>query len=110
MDYSSKSTRWNFPSLYYDFEIDGGSGKRVHFIFVDTVLLTGNSDVFDEKGTLVKERTGRELGEYFRENADEETRVKADDQWKWIESTLEKSTADFVIVAGTYEGARTSVL
>ena len=28
--------------------------------------------------------------------------MKADEQWDWIESTLEKSTAEFVIVAGHY--------
>ena len=102
VDYSSKSARWNFPSLYYDFEVDGGQGKRVHFVFVDTVLLTGNSDVLDEEGTVIKERTGRELSEHFQADADEETRAKADDQWDWIESTLEHSTADFIVVAGHY--------
>lgn len=73
----------HFPSMYYDFQVDGGRGKRVHFIFLDTDLL----DVLP----------GKELGD-----SDQAIEIKSYEQWNWIESTLAQSKADFLIVAGQY--------
>lgn len=101
VDYSDKSSRWNFPSLYYDFHVET-QGKDLHFVFIDTVILTGNSDILNEDGFIVKERTGRELGVFFHENATSEMKLAADEQWSWLESTLQNSKADFLVVAGHY--------
>eukprot|EP00940_MAST-03C_sp_MAST-3C-sp2_P001490 g1490.t1 len=98
--YSSLSARWSFPSLYYDFEKNIG-GSTVHFVMIDTVILSGNSDVTSqETGEIVASLTGAELAERWSPSAVEQ-RV-ADDQWTWIESTLKDSKADFIIVAGHY--------
>jgi len=98
--YSSVSARWSFPSLYYDFEKNIG-GSTVHFVMIDTVILSGNSDVTSqETGEIVASLTGAELAERWSPSAVEQ-RV-ADDQWTWIESTLKDSKADFIIVAGHY--------
>merc|ERR1711937_756179 len=46
IEYSSKSQRWSFPSLYYSFSKMAPDGATVQFVMIDTVSLAGNSDVF----------------------------------------------------------------
>merc|ERR1712224_151927 len=74
--YSAKSPRWFFPKEYYDFEerAVGSDGKTfsVHFVMIDTVILT----------------EGRPL--------------EAERHWAWLAKTLNNSSADFLVVAGHY--------
>ena len=99
VDYTARSDRWSFPSLYYDFEVELG-GSSIHILMVDTVTLSGNSD-FQMEGGDIHELTGEELAKAWTLASETEILV-ADDQWSWIESTLEHSDADFVLVAGHY--------
>lgn len=99
--YSDVSKRWSYPSLYYGLNVTL-NGKDVLILMIDTVVLSGNSDVV-EGDVVVHERSGRELGEHWRREATEEQRAAADDQMNWIMDELSASSeADFVIVAGHY--------
>lgn len=72
--YSSRSPRWFFPSLYYDFVevVSGPSGKlRVHIVMIDTQNL----------------------------KRIEET-PESQEQWAWLREVLLNSSADFLVVAG----------
>ncbi|XP_077462101.1 tartrate-resistant acid phosphatase type 5a [Stigmatopora argus] len=86
IDYTHISSRWNFPSYYYelDFRIPN-TEKTLTIIMLDTVKLCGNSlDFVDEKprGPL---------------NA-----MDANRQVKWLEERMAGSKADFLLVAGHY--------
>ena len=85
IDYSSLSARWDFPSLYYTF-----TEGDVQFIMIDTVVLSGNSDL--EDGT---ELAGDALPGPLSQAA-------AVTQLEWIETTLAASNAKYLIVAGHY--------
>ena len=65
-----------------------GTDSTVQFVFIDTVLLAGVTDPVDRslppKGPLSKTR--------------------ANQQWAWINETLQNSKADWIIVAGHYPG------
>jgi len=76
IEYSNKSNRWSFPSLWYTWQ-EG----PVQFIFLDTVTLTGNP--------LKDDRLPGPANLF-----------KAQSQLDWLEDTLSKSTADFIIVGG----------
>ncbi len=65
-----------------------GTTSTVQFVFIDTVILTGLTDPED--------RTLPPLGPT--------SQTRADQQWVWIEKTLQESTADWIIVAGHYPG------
>ena len=85
--YSKKSSRWNFPDFNYTkiWNISGTS-STVQLVMIDTVILCG-------------------LTGYDRDNDQPrgtETPLKAAQQWSWIEETLVKSTADYLLVAGHY--------
>ena len=72
-----------------------GTDSTVQFVFIDTVLLAGVTDPMDRslppKGPLSKTR--------------------ANQQWAWINETLQNSKADWIIVAGHYPGGlRWSIL
>ena len=81
IDYSSISTRWNYPSLYYTF-----TEGDVQFVMIDTVVLSGNSDL--EDGT---ELNGDALPGPF-------SQLAAVTQLEWIETTLAASNAKYLIV------------
>jgi len=81
IDYSSKSERWSFPSAYYSFTAVAPDGATIQFVMIDTVLLAGNSDQGATKPSNF---------------------TLASDQLAFIKTTLEKSTADFLVVAGHY--------
>lgn len=92
IDYSSHSSRWSFPSLYYTFTETAPDGAEVQFVMIDTFILAGQSQLNDEdEGGL----TGDKL-------PGPPDSAAADDQTQWIESTMAASTADYLIVAGHY--------
>jgi hypothetical protein len=73
--YSSRSSRWFFPSEYYDFEeaTAGDNGNMtVHFVMIDTVILSRTHSADAER------------------------------HWAWLTHKLASSSADFLIVAGHY--------
>ena len=89
------SSRWSFPNYYYDFfepcATFNGSTCMLHVIMIDTVLLSG-----DSRDPL----TGEDVpGSKYPGPID---KSKAEDQWQWIESTINGSAADYVIVAGHF--------
>jgi len=88
--YSSLSSRWIFPSLYYTFTKTTSDGLTIQFVMIDTVILTGNSDL---------PGGGQLAGDALPGPANV---AEADAQWTWINKTLATSTADFLIVAGHY--------
>mmetsp|Transcript_14060 Transcript_14060/g.27186 ORF Transcript_14060/g.27186 Transcript_14060/m.27186 type:complete len:338 (+) Transcript_14060:57-1070(+) len=89
--YTAVSSRWHFPSYYYDFVEDIADGLRVHHVMIDTVILAGQSE---------DAVTGTKLaGSEYTGPADVN---EAEKQWQWINSTLHGSTADYLIVAGHF--------
>ncbi|XP_002730556.1 tartrate-resistant acid phosphatase type 5-like [Saccoglossus kowalevskii] len=85
--YTKFSDRWNYPDLYYTkrFSIPN-SESTLLIVFIDTVILTGNTDDHTPDSIL----------------PGPEDPLKADAQWKWIEDTLSNSKDDYVIVGGHY--------
>ena len=62
---------------------------------IDTVILSGNSDVRGEDGEVMHELRGSELpGPEHPEHAES--------QLQWLEETLKASNATFLIVAGHF--------
>lgn len=94
IDYSAKSKRWNFPANYYSFSKTAPDGATVDFVMIDTILLAGNNQVDNENGTWTS-LPGSALPGPESEEA-------AQNQMDWIHETLDKSTADYIIVAGHY--------
>lgn len=89
--YSAHSKRWSFPSLYYDFTEKAPDGATVQVVYIDTVVLAGDS---------AHPLTGEELpGHAYPGPADV---AAAQTQMEWLEKTLAASTADYLIVAGHY--------
>ncbi|XP_056890444.1 tartrate-resistant acid phosphatase type 5a isoform X1 [Takifugu flavidus] len=86
MEYSQISDRWNFPAYYYElnFRIPN-TEKTLTILMLDTVKLCGNSNDFsDEKprGPL--------------------SALEANRQLTWLQERLDRSEADFLLVAGHY--------
>ncbi|XP_036404913.1 tartrate-resistant acid phosphatase type 5a [Megalops cyprinoides] len=86
IEYSSRSERWHFPCHYYELNFRvPRTDSTLTILMVDTVLLCGNSDDF----------------------ADEKPRgpldaVAANRQLRWLHQRMERSKADFLLVAGHY--------
>jgi len=75
---NKRDSRWYCPALWYTFTYSiPGSNKKVDFIYMDTVVSSGGDDAGVNK-TL------------------------ADEQYVWINKTLNASTADWIIFAGHY--------
>jgi tartrate-resistant acid phosphatase type 5 len=90
--YSSHSSRWTFPALYYSKSFASEDGVTVDVLMIDTVSLTGAED------SLVEDENDPE---YFRP-LKEVPRSQDEDQWNWLEATLASSTADYVFVGGHF--------
>ena len=90
--YSNISKHWSFPNFYYDFvrELDGVS---VHFVMLDTVIISGSSHGINKDVTVDLK------GDQLPGPADP---LAADSQLEWLEATLKASTADYIIVNGHY--------
>jgi len=92
VDYSAKSERWNFPSLWYTFTETGPDGATVQFVMIDTPTLAGNSQWNDDD---IDPLNGSQL-------PGPANYTLAQSQLAFIKDTLAESTADFLIVAGHY--------
>ena len=86
--YTKLSKRWFFPAFYYTETVSLSGGGSLQFVFIDTVLLCGQTYP-----------TIRDLPPTGPAST-----AAAEDQWAWIEQTLSTSTADWLIVAGHYPG------
>ena len=86
--YTKLSKRWFFPAFYYTETLPLGGGASLQFVFIDTVLLCGQTHP-----------TLQHLSPSGPASV-----AAAEDQWAWIEQTLSTSTADWLIVAGHYPG------
>ncbi|XP_069021984.1 tartrate-resistant acid phosphatase type 5a isoform X1 [Embiotoca jacksoni] len=86
IQYSKMSDRWKFPSYYYELNFHiPNTRKTLTIIMLDTVMLCGNSDDFED--------------EKPRGPANE---VEANRQLIWLQERLARSKADFLLVAGHY--------
>lgn len=85
--YTAHSQRWHFPNTYYSkIYTFLDSQATVEIIYIDTVLLSGISDFYDPIKPY----------EFIAEEIERNT------QWDWIESQLNSSKADWLLVAGHY--------
>ncbi|XP_060555171.1 tartrate-resistant acid phosphatase type 5-like isoform X2 [Ruditapes philippinarum] len=82
--YTKRSNRWKFPDYYHKVSETIPGGKTLDIVLIDTIQLCGN--VFA-------------LGVQPAGPADKKA---AEAQWAWIEQTLNKSTADYLLVGGHY--------
>ncbi|XP_025109580.1 tartrate-resistant acid phosphatase type 5-like [Pomacea canaliculata] len=85
--YSKVSQRWNFPDYYYplSFAIPN-TNTSLDIVMMDTVLLCGNSG-YDSAHT---QPTGPE------------DKIKADEQWEFIQKSLQGSKAMYLFTAGHF--------
>lgn len=89
--YTNKSNRWIMPDYFYtvDLNVQDGSKNLVHVIMIDTILLCGLS----------------ENSSNFDLTLSEEDRAKASIHFNYIETKLQKASANkvpYVIIAGHY--------
>ncbi|XP_043940579.1 tartrate-resistant acid phosphatase type 5 [Protopterus annectens] len=86
ISYSHVSERWNFPNYYYElnFKIPG-TNMTLTILMIDTVLLCGNSDDFQDEQPVGPVNS-----------------ALANSQLRWIKRKLAKSQADYLVVAGHY--------
>ena len=95
--FSNYNDYWNFPDYSYDIvkEWTDSNGKThsVQIVMIDTVVLSGSTNIFDNKHPL-----------YFRQPKlwTKEAELKSDTSFEWIEKTMSESTADYLFVAGHY--------
>ena len=97
IEYTKHSSRWKYPSSWYSFEKDLGDNKTIEIVMIDTVILSGQSDVRDEYGDIVEELDGHRL-----QGPDAHMLGPAQEHLQWLEQTLKNSTAAFLVVAGHY--------
>ncbi|XP_065913702.1 tartrate-resistant acid phosphatase type 5-like isoform X2 [Dysidea avara] len=85
--YTACSHRWYMPNYYYTETMTiPGTHTEIQFIFIDTVILAGNTHP-----------TKTWLPPPGPESVN-----AAEDQWEWIEETLAASKADWLFVLGHY--------
>eukprot|EP01084_Bolivina_argentea_P304912 526684_1 len=97
--YSNHSDRWTYPDNWYNVKwtIPNTNGRTLEVVMIDTVTLSGMSDDWEycQSHNILYEDCPIHPG-------GPEDPLKAQSQWQWINSTMQKSTADYLIVAGHY--------
>ncbi|KAK0424755.1 hypothetical protein QR680_008830 [Steinernema hermaphroditum] len=95
--YTNYSSKWTFPDLYYKTSYRfGPRNVSVDFVFIDTIVLCGNTQDIQNGGFLDVILTKQVDPE---EPSDPEAAHK---QWEWIVEQLNSSTSDYLFVAGHY--------
>ena len=96
--YSNHSQRWNYPDKWYSktWEIPGYN-KTIQLLMIDTVLLCGLS--YDKEFCI---RHGMSDEECILHPKGPANKAEADEQWTWIENTLNQSKANYIVVGGHY--------
>jgi hypothetical protein len=101
IDYSEKSTRWNFPSLLYNrvfpyTKASSGVKGSVEIIFFDSVTMIGlEDDVPDDQLSFDGSRLNN-----FPKPPGPRAADPAKDMLDGIKSMMEASTANFLLLAG----------
>ncbi|XP_018617213.1 tartrate-resistant acid phosphatase type 5a isoform X2 [Scleropages formosus] len=86
IQYSRVSERWRFPYYYYELNFRvPRTDSTMTILMVDTVLLCGNSDDFEDQ---------KPQGPV--------SAVEANRQLQWLEQRMAASKSDFLLVAGHY--------
>jgi hypothetical protein len=93
------STRWNFPNYWHNvterFTVGGGKSVELEVLLFDSVLMVGNTDIYDEDGN--------EIGEVpLSEAPGSADPANAAQQLAWLEDRMAKSTADYLWVGAHY--------
>ncbi|CAJ0592706.1 unnamed protein product [Cylicocyclus nassatus] len=91
--YTNHSQKWYFPSLYYNMSYKLGN-TTVDVLMIDTIQLCGNTANVKNARIWDILRQHPPLGP--------ENKTLADQQWAWIDRTMQASTADYLFVVGHY--------
>ncbi|RUS81865.1 hypothetical protein EGW08_010388 [Elysia chlorotica] len=85
--YSNYSLRWHFPDNFYyrEFRISSASNETVGIVFIDTVLLCGNTKLDDDVGQ--PQHDGKE---------------SKDKYWDTVKDYLKHSKANYLFTAGHF--------
>jgi len=123
MDYTQKSNRWYYPSLYYSKDIKTTDGTSITLLSIDTWRLNGGDTFvkFDpatnrsalrnltdvlikhEAGVITNGTVHQLLKHFPEEDPSNRVEVSSDsDQLEFIEKALSNSTADWKIVMGHF--------
>lgn len=95
--FSDTNKYWNFPDYSYDITKEwtdsNGQTYSVQIILIDTVVLSGSTNIFDQNHP-----------DYFTQPKlwTQEAKVQSETSFQWIENTMKESTADYLLVAGHY--------
>ncbi|GMT28401.1 hypothetical protein PFISCL1PPCAC_19698, partial [Pristionchus fissidentatus] len=100
ISYTEKSKLWYFPSPYYNVSYRAGN-TTVDVVMLDTIDLCGNSvDVQSGKiWDVIKDAIKKK---WNGEKMEPKNKKKAEEQWAWLENTLNNSKSDYLFVAGHY--------
>ncbi|KAI6174803.1 Tartrate-resistant acid phosphatase type 5 [Aphelenchoides bicaudatus] len=95
-EYTNKSNIWTFPYYFYKASYAfGAKNTKVDFIYIDTIVLCGNT--VDEKGN-----SATVAEDDVPDNPERNFIMLAKKQWKWTEDQLKASKADYLFVVGHY--------
>ncbi|KAI6183201.1 Tartrate-resistant acid phosphatase type 5 [Aphelenchoides bicaudatus] len=99
INYTKYSNKWTFPDRWYKLNYAFSKyQKKVDFLFIDTVILCGNTIDIDSRSVFAWatafEKEPKQPDKQFIDAAKE--------QWKWLEEELKDSEADFLFVVGHY--------
>lgn len=101
--YSELSAQWRFPSLWYkihqDFTADG-KRRSLDLLMIDTVVLCGNGA--GNEAYIDKQLEFLGAQELPKDSPGQLRQAVAERQWAWLEGELQRSAADFLLVAGHY--------
>mmetsp|Transcript_30136 Transcript_30136/g.70302 ORF Transcript_30136/g.70302 Transcript_30136/m.70302 type:complete len:428 (-) Transcript_30136:34-1317(-) len=99
--YSSESSRWVFPALWYDIQRNftvQGVNRSLQIFVTDSIVLCGIEEIpaeyIDDQLAFLGIPSGEHVGDVRKHWAEV--------QWKWLEDGLAKSTADYLWVTGHF--------
>ncbi|KAI6230399.1 Tartrate-resistant acid phosphatase type 5 [Aphelenchoides fujianensis] len=99
IEYTKRSDKWTFPAPYYKASYAFAKmSKTVDIIFLDSVIMCGNSIDVDSRSLFSWMRAVEKVPE----RPDPEHVKEAKKQWAWFERELKNSKADYLFVVGHY--------